>query len=165
MSAGLSASTMQTVRDGDGETYLLVKRSAESSRVRDPLTGAERYVDNEELSVVDGESPLATAASGVPEPVRRTLGAVRDDRSLGLLAVVVDEGPIAAIDLLDAADMCESDLHGTLTEFRAAGLVDEAEVAGRRGYEATAVAVEALELLRDGSAEEGDGSAEEGDGD
>ncbi|WP_049897760.1 DUF7346 family protein [Halorubrum distributum] len=148
---------MQTVRDGDGETYLLVKRSAESSRVRDPVTGAERYVDNEELSVVDGESLLATAASGVPEPVRRTLGAVRDDRSLGLLAVVVDEGPIAAIDLLDAADMCESDLHGTLTEFRAAGLVDEAEVAGRRGYEATAVAVEALELLRDGSAEEGDG--------
>ncbi|MFY4816290.1 DUF7346 family protein, partial [Haloarcula sp. AONF1] len=34
---------MQTVRDGDGETYLLVKRSAESSRVRDPATGAERY--------------------------------------------------------------------------------------------------------------------------
>ena len=139
---------MQTVRDGDGETYLLVKRSAESSRVRDPDTGAERYVDTEDLRVVEGESALATAASGVPEPVRRTLGAVRDERSLGLLAVVVDEGPIAAIDLLDAADMCESDLHGTLTEFRAAGLVDEAEVAGRRGYEATPVAVEALELLR-----------------
>ncbi len=154
--------TMQTVRDGDGETYLLVKRSAESSRVRDPATGAERYVDNDQLSVVDGESPLATAASGVPEPVRRTLGAVRDDRSLGLLAVVVDEGPIAAIDLLDAADMCESDLHGTITEFRAAGLVDEAEVAGRRGYEATPVAVEALEALRGGSADEGDG-VDEGD--
>ncbi|SFR33299.1 DUF7346 family protein [Halorubrum sodomense] len=139
---------MQTVHDGDGETYLLVKRSAESSRVRDPATGAERYVDNEELSVVDGESPLATAASGVPEPVRRTLGAVRDDRSLGLLAVVVDEGPIPAIDLLDAADMCESDLHGALSEFRAAGLVAEAEVAGRRGYEATPVAAEAMALLR-----------------
>ncbi|ELZ51441.1 hypothetical protein C464_00864 [Halorubrum coriense DSM 10284] len=139
---------MQTVRDGDGETYLLVKRSAESSRVRDPATGAERYVDNDDLRVVDGESPLATAASGVPEPVRRTLGAVRDDRSLGLLAVVVDEGPVAAIDLLDAADMCESDLHGSITEFRAAGLVEEGEVAGRRGYEATAVAVEALEFLR-----------------
>ncbi|WP_096394058.1 hypothetical protein [Halorubrum trapanicum] len=154
---------MQTVRDSDGETYLLVKRSAESSRVRDPATGAERYVDNEEISVVDGESPLATAASGVPEPVRRTLGAVRDDRSLGLLAVVVDEGPIAAVDLLDAADMCESDLHGTLTEFRAAGLVDEAEVAGQRGYEATPVAVEALGLLR-GEADEGDGVGED-DGD
>ena len=140
---------MQTVRDGDGDTYLLVKRSAESSRVRDPDTGAERYVDNDELRVVDGESPLATAASGVPEPVRRTLGAVRDDRSLGLLAVVVDAGPIAAIDLLDAADMCESDLHGVLSEFRAAGLVDEAEVAGQRGYEPTSVAVEAMDLLRD----------------
>ena len=148
---------MQTVRDGDGETDLLVKRSAESSRVRDPETGEERYVDNDQISVVDGESPLATAASGVPEPVRRTLGAVRDDRSLGLLAVVVDEGPIAAIDLLDAADMCESDLHGTITEFRAAGLIDEAEVAGRRGYEATSVAVEAMEQLRGGSADEGDG--------
>ena len=156
--------TMQTVRDGDGETYLLVKRSAESSRVRDPSTGEERYVDNDDLRVVDGESALATAASGVPEPVRRTLGAVRDDRSLGLLAVVVDEGPIAAIDLLDAADMCESDLHGTITEFRAAGLVEETEVAGRRGYEATAVAVEALGLLRDGSADEADG-VDEGDGD
>jgi len=142
---------MQTVRDATGETYLLVKRSAESSRVRDPATGEERYVDNDELRVVDGESPLATAASGVPAPVRRTLGAVRDDRSLGLLAVVVDEGPIAAIDLLDAADMCESDLHGTISEFRAAGLIDEVDVAGRRGYEATSVAVEAMGLLRGGS--------------
>jgi hypothetical protein len=145
---------MQTVRDAAGETYLLVKRSAESSRVRDPDTGEERYVDNDELSVVDGESPLATAASGVPAPVRRTLGAVRDDRSLGLLAVVVDEGPIAAIDLLDAADMCESDLHGTITEFRAAGLIEEVDVAGRRGYEAASVAVEAMGLLRGGSADE-----------
>ena len=142
---------MQTVRDAAGETYLLVKRSAESSRVRDPDTGEERYVDNDELSVVDGESPLATAASGVPAPVRRTLGAVRDDRSLGLLAVAVDEGPIAAIDLLDAADMCESDLHGTISEFRAAGLLDEVDVAGRRGYEATPVAVDAMGLLRGGS--------------
>ncbi|MGQ3328584.1 DUF7346 family protein [Halorubrum sp. FL23] len=142
---------MQTVRDAAGETYLLVKRSAESSRVRNPDTGEERYVDNDELRVVDGESPLVTAASGVPAPVRRTLGAVRDDQSLGLLAVVVDEGPLAAIDLLDAADMCESDLHGTLTEFRAAGLIEEVEVAGRRGYEATTVAVDAMGALRGGS--------------
>ncbi|WP_435094720.1 DUF7346 family protein [Halorubrum sp. N11] len=159
---------MQTVRDAAGETYLLVKRSAESSRVRDPATGEERYVDNDELSVVDGESPLATAASGVPASVRRTVGAVRDDRSLGLLAVVVDEGPIAAIDLLDAADMCESDLHGTLTEFRAAGLIDEAEVAGQRGYEATPVAVEAMGLLRGetgGDVDELDDGADERDGD
>ena len=151
MSDGRAVSTMQTVRDGDGETYLLVKRSAESSRVRDPATGAERYVDNEDLSVVDGESPLTTAASGVPEPVRRTLRAVHDDRSLGLLAVVVDEGPLSAIELLDTADMCESDLHGTVTELRAAGLIDEVDVGGRRGYAATDTASEALDRLRGGS--------------
>jgi len=50
--------------------------------------------------------------------------------------------------------MCESDLHGTITAFRAAGLIDEAEVAGQRGYEATPVAVEAIELLRGGSEDE-----------
>jgi len=122
--------------------------------VQDPATGEERYVDNDELRIVDGESPLATAASGVPAPVRRTLRAVRDDRSLGLLAVVVDEGPIAAIDLLDAADMCESDLHGTITEFRAAGLIDEAEVAGAARLRGDSVAVEAIELLRGGSEDE-----------
>ena len=153
---------MQTVRDADGDTYLLVKRSAESSRVRDPATGAERHVANDELSVVDGEPPLATAASGIPEPVRRTMRAVHDDRSLGLLAVVVDEGPLPVIDLLDATDLCESDLHGTVTELRAAGLIDEVEVADRRGYEATAVATEAIELLRggpDGRGAGGDGHA------
>jgi hypothetical protein len=141
---------MQTVRDADGETYLLVKRSARSSRVRDPATGAERYVDNDELSVVDGESPLATAAAGIPASVRQTVRAVHDERSLGLLVVVVDEGPLSAVELLDTADMCESDLHGTITELRAAGLIEEVEVGGRRGYAATDSASEAIELLRGG---------------
>ena len=139
---------MQTVRDANGDRYLLVKRSAESSRVRDPETGEERYVDNAALTVVDGESPLATAASGVPAPVRRLLRAVHNDRSLGLLAVIVDEGPLSVIELLDTADMCESDLHGTVTELRAAGLVREAEADGRRGYAPTAIAVEAVDSLR-----------------
>ncbi|WP_144799894.1 DUF7346 family protein [Halorubrum depositum] len=142
---------MQTVRDADGDTYLLVKRSAESSRVRDPATGAERYVDNDELRVVDGESPLATAASGIPASVRKAMRAVHDDRSLGLLAVVVDEGPLPVIELLDATDLCESDLHGTVTELRAAGLIDEVDVDGRRGYVATDDASEAIALLRGGS--------------
>jgi hypothetical protein len=139
---------MQTVRDADGETYLLVKRSAESSRVRDPATGTERYVDNDELSVVDGESPLATAAGGIPAPVRQIMRAVHDDRSLGLLLVVADDGPLSVIELLDTADLCESDLHGTVTELRAAGLIDTVEVNGRRGYVATDAASEGLELLR-----------------
>ncbi|MFO8115799.1 MAG: hypothetical protein R6U01_10665 [Halorubrum sp.] len=151
---------MQTVRDTDGETYLLVKRSAQSSRVRDPATGAERYVDNDELSVVDGESPLATAAGGIPASVRQAVRAVHDERSLGLLVVVVDEGPLSAIELLDTADMCESDLHGTITELRAAGLVDEVEVRGRRGYAATDSASEAIELLRGGPVGDDDASAD-----
>jgi len=142
---------MQTVRDADGDTYLLVKRSAESSRVRDPATGAERYVDNDELSVVEGEPPLATAASGIPSSVRKTIRAVHDDRSLGLLAVAVDEGPLPVIELLDATELCESDLHGTVTELRAAGLIDEVDVDGRRGYAATDDAREAIEFLRSGS--------------
>jgi len=141
---------MQTVRDADGDTYLLVKRSAESSRVRNPTTGEERHVANDELEVVDGESPLATAASGVPSSVRRTVRAVHGDRSLGLLAVVVDEGPLPVIELLDATDLCESDLHGTVTELRAAGLIDEVDVDGRRGYAPTDAASEAIELLRGG---------------
>ena len=139
---------MQTVRDANGDRYLLVKRSAESSRVRDPETGEERYVDNAALTVVDGESPLATAASGVPAPVRRLLRAVHNDRSLGLLAVIVDAGPLSVNELLDTADMCDSDLHGTVTELRAAGLVREADVAGRRGYAPTETAVEAVDSLR-----------------
>ena len=141
---------MQTVRHADGRTYLLVKRSGESSRVRDPRTGADRYVDNADLTVVDGESPLATAAAGVPDDVRRVLRAVHDDRSLGLLVVIVDSGPLSVIELLDETDVCESDLHGRLAEFRAAGLVAETEVAGRRGYEATDVAVNGIRYLRDG---------------
>ena len=161
MARGHAHLPMQTVRDADGETYLLVKRSAESSRVRDPATGAERYVDNDELSVVDGESSLATAASGIPASVRRTMRAVHDDRSLGLLAVVVDEGPIAVIELLDTADMCESDLHGTVTELRAAGLIDEVDVGGRRGYAATDAASDALERLREGSGGGNDRAADE----
>lgn len=146
---------MQTVRDADGETCLLIKRSAESSLVRDPTTGEERYVDNAALTVVDGESPLTTAASGVPAPVRQLLRAVHDDRSLGLLTVVVDEGPLSVIELLDTVDMCESDLHGTITELRVAGLIREAEVAGRRGYAATEAAVEAIETLRGVSSDTG----------
>ena len=141
-------STMQTVRDADGQTYLLVKRSGDSSRVRDPETGEERYVENAALETLEGESPLATAATGVSEPVRRTIRAVHDDRTLGLLVELVDDGPSSVVELMDAYDMCESDLHGRLAEFRVAELIEEVDVGGRRGYAATATAAEAVRLLR-----------------
>jgi len=85
---------MQTVADSEGTHYLLVKQSSDASLVRDPETGAEQYLDNDQLTVVDGESPLITAASAVDPAVRRLLTATHDDRSLGLVVELVDCGPV-----------------------------------------------------------------------
>ena len=139
---------MRTVRDDTGRRYLLVKQSGESSLVRDPETGAEQYVSNDRLSAVEGTSPLATAATAVPGSVRRLLTAVPNDRALGLVVELVDGGPTPVVDLLGAYDLCESDLHGLLSEFRAAGLVEEVEIHGLRGYDATDLAREAVGHLR-----------------
>ncbi|PSQ15122.1 hypothetical protein BRD00_15305 [Halobacteriales archaeon QS_8_69_26] len=139
---------MQTVRDGDGRRYLLVKRSGESSLVRDPATGEERYVPNDRLETVE-DSPLSAAAGSVPGPTRRAVLAAHDERALGLLVEVVDRGPVGVRTLLADYDLCESDLHGLLAEFRAAGLIAETRVAGERGYEATADGERAVERLRD----------------
>ncbi len=139
---------MQTVADSEGTHYLLVKQSSDASLVRDPETGAEQYLDNDQLTVVDGESPLITAASAVDPAVRRLLTATHDDRSLGLVVELVDCGPCSTLELLDGYGLCESDLHGLLAEFRAAGLVDEATAQGRRGYDATDLAHQAVDQLR-----------------
>lgn len=138
---------MQTVRDDAGRTYLLLKRSAESSKVRDPKTGTEQYIPNEQLTAVTDESPLEGASRAVPESVRKLLTAVRDERGLGLLVEVAEHGPVGVRQLLSTYDLCESDLHGLLAEFRAAGLVQEATVAGERGYEATDDALDALAII------------------
>ena len=143
---------MRTVRDADDDRYLLVKQSGDSSLIRDPESGAERYVANDDLEIVDDESPLATAAAGIDPAVRRLLTATYDDQSLGLLVELVDRGPLATVTLLDSYDLCESDLHGLLAEFRAAGLVEEAARAGQRGYDATELAERAVEKLRDSDA-------------
>lgn len=140
---------MRPVRDESGKRYLLVKRSEESSRVRDPATGEERYVATDRLDVDDSAAPLSTAASGIPAPVRRAITAVHDERALGLLVTVVDRDAIDVRTLLSATDLCESDLHGLLAELRAAGLLAETRIAGERGYEATDDARTAVERLRD----------------
>lgn len=139
---------MQTVRDESGSVYVLLKRSSDTSRVRDPRTGEERYLPTDELELVDGRSPLESVASGVSESVRRVLSATHDDRSLGLLLSIADDGPVSVVWLLEETTLCESDLHGLLAEFRAAGLVTETDVDGRRRYKATATLEEAAELLR-----------------
>jgi hypothetical protein len=139
---------MRTVEGPDGDRLLVRKASGDSLLVADPETGEERYVARADVSEIDGASPLETAAAGVPAPTRRVLTAVHDDESLGLLVELVDRGPLAAVTLLDAYDYCESDLHGQLAEFRAAGLVADARVAGERGYEATALAEDGVANLR-----------------
>jgi hypothetical protein len=139
---------MRSVRDEEGERYLLVKRSAESSLVRDPETGVERYLSNADLTVEEATSPLTTATDAVPASVRRVLTATSTERALGVLVELVDRGPLAVRTLLGDYDLCESDLHGVIAEFRAAGLVAETRVAGERGYEATDPARDAVARLR-----------------
>lgn len=139
---------MRTVRDPSGKRYLLVKEAAESSRIRDPETGEEHYRSNAELEPEAGDPPLRTAATGVPAAVRRAVLAVSDERTLGLLIELVDRGPLSVQSLLDSYELCESDLHGVLAEFRAAGLVTETTVGGERGYQPTTEAREAVATIR-----------------
>lgn len=139
---------MDTVRDRDGNRYLLLKRSSSASLVRDPETGDERYVRNDRLERVDGASALETAADGVDDAVVRLVRAVHDDETLGLLIELADGGPVAVRTLLERYDLCESDLHGRITECRAAGLLEEADVAGERGYRVTDDCVRALGVIR-----------------
>ena len=137
---------MQPV-EHDGDRYLLVKHSGESSLVRDPETGEERYLPNDEL-VATGDSPLAVAARAVPEPARRVLTAVHSERTLGALLELEARGPLSVREILGSYDLCESDVHGTFAELRAAGLVEAVEVDGERGYAATELASEGLAALR-----------------
>jgi hypothetical protein len=136
-----------TTVEHDGDRYVLVKRSSDSSLVRDPETGAERYLPNDELTTTD-ESPLVVAAGSIPEPRRRLLTAVHDEQVLGLLVELDDRGPLSVRELLGRYDLCESDLHGRVGELRAAGLVREADVGGERGYETTEIASDGLAALR-----------------
>lgn len=141
-------SPQQTVRDGDGNQYLLLKRSSESSLVRDPATGERRHLPNDSLELVEDEEPLSTYASTVPADVRGVLSAVRNDTALGLLLAIDASGPVGVRTLLDETTLCESDLHGMLAEFQVAGLIEEATVAGERGYDTTETATTALARLR-----------------
>lgn len=140
---------MRTVRDQSGTRYVLVKQSSDASLVRDPETGTEQHIPNEDLVTVDGESPLATAATAVPEAVRTVVTAAHDDQTLGLLVELDARGPLTAQELLSSADLCESDFVGLVTELRAAGLLEEARVTGEPGYGTTETAAAAIEILTD----------------
>lgn len=139
---------MRTVEDAAGDRYLLLEQSGDTWLVLDPETGSRRHLPAAALSVVGGEAPLETAARAVPEAVRRDLDHP-SDRAVGLLAEIRRREPVGVRGLLGDYDLCESDLHGLLAEFRAAGLVAETDVAGERGYHVTDLARDGLAVLRD----------------
>lgn len=151
---------MKSVQDDTGKRYLLLKRSEHASLVRDPRNGNECYVQNDRLEDVD-ESPLETAARTVPGPVRTLLTTVSDEATLGLLIELAERGPLGVRAILDADAFCESDLHGRLTVLTTAGLLDETEVAGERGYRITDECRRALEAI---NAIDGDSDAVEPSG-
>lgn len=113
------------------------------------MTGDERYIENERLEHIADDVPLETVARTVPDAVRRVLSAVRNERALGLLLVIDRQGPIAVSDVLELSDLCESDVNGLVSEFRAAGLVEPESVVGVPGYATTELASEGLAVLCD----------------
>lgn len=134
---------MRPVKDESGDRYLLLKRSTESSLVRDLSTGERRHLPNEDLSVVGAGQPLEVVASALAADRRDRLP-VSDDRAVGVLVELVQGGPRPVRDLLGRTELCESDLNGIVGELRAAGLVTETTVDGRRGYGATETAADLL---------------------
>jgi predicted nucleotidyltransferase len=140
--------TRRTVEDTEGNRYLLIKQSGESSLVRQPETGDRRHIPNEDLTVVEDASTVDTVLESLSEDVLTLVTAVHDDRMLAVLHEIDVEGPIAVRTLLSAYDFCESDLHGILGELTAGGLVRETRVAGERGYETTERASVALDTVR-----------------
>lgn len=137
---------MRTVQTPDGTTYLLLKESSDSSLVRNPRTGVDEFLPNDDLEPVE-EAPLVTAASAIPEAVRTLITATHSEHTLGLLVDLHQHGPRAVRGMLETHDLCESDLLGAITEFRAAGLVEETTVAGERGYRLTDDGTTAVEFL------------------
>lgn len=137
------------VEDDSGTRYLLLKRSSESSLVRNVETGEREHIPNDQLDGLADTSTLDAILTPVPEAVRTLLSAVHDDRALAVLLELDSAGPMGVRQLLSAYDFCESDLHGLLVELQAAGLIEETTVAGERGYAATETATEALAILTD----------------
>ncbi|QLG47349.1 DUF7346 family protein [Natrinema halophilum] len=139
---------MKSLQDDTGKRYFLLKQSADASLVRDPATGNECYIQNDRLEEIDEESALETAARSIDDPILRLLTNVHDEETLGLLIELGERGPLDVRTLLDAYELCESDLHGRLTVLSAAGLIAEAEIAGERGYRVTETCETALDAIR-----------------
>lgn len=135
------------VRDGDGNRYLLLKQSNESSLVRDAETGERKHLPTDDLEPVEDGSTVATVLESIPDEVVTLITAAHEERALALLVELDAEGPMAVRTLMAEYDFCESDLHGLLGELQAAELIAEVTVVGERGYETTSTATQALDHL------------------
>jgi hypothetical protein len=116
---------MQTVRDADDQVYLLLERGERSCRVRDPVTGTERSVRSETLEAAS-VPVLRAIGRAASSTIGARLNTIVDDRTLGLLCEIRRREPVGVRPLLDDYGLCESDLHGTVGELRAAGLIEPA---------------------------------------
>lgn len=133
------------VRDEAGNRYILEKESGSSSRVRDPETGERMHLPTETLEPVADTTPFDGAGETLDPASVSISDGITDRRSLGLLAHLDEHGPQSVRALLGESTLCESDLHGRLTELTAAGLLTEVTIHGERGYELTEVARDALD--------------------
>ena len=138
---------MKRVRDDDGRTYHLLKRSGDSALVRDVETGVERYRPVNELQAIDRGSPTDDHLEAIPRPVRTLVRATPNEDALAVLALLDRRGPLSVRRLLDETTFCESDVNGIVTGFRLAGLLTEVDVNGERGYATTETATRALEVI------------------
>jgi hypothetical protein len=139
---------VQPVRDADGNRLLLRKESGDSALVYDPESGEERHVERSTLTPLE-EPPLeATARAAIGDEVRQLLLAIPNERALGLLVTLADRGPQSVRTMMTETTFCESDLSGLLASLAAAGVIEESDVAGERGYAITPTARRSLEALR-----------------
>jgi len=140
---------MRVVRDGAGRINVVRERSDEQRVLVDPATGTERTVSAADVVPVVDEPELELVASALPDPTDSPLASIGDARARGILGVLEAAGPLPATMLLAFESLCESDLHGTVGELRAAGLVAETTVDGHSGYRMTETAARTLADLRD----------------
>jgi hypothetical protein len=128
---------MRIAVDSEGHPHLLRSSSGGSTRITDLRTGADTSTDTVSLFEPE-DSSLAVVAQGlsIPEGSNESVGPSK--RARGLLGLLAVAGPLGGRELIDLADCCESDLHGTLGELAAGGLVERTTVHGERGYDVTA---------------------------
>ncbi|MFW6435455.1 MAG: DUF7346 family protein [Halovenus sp.] len=115
----------------DGESYFILQQVlAEDCRLRHFPSGSVTTRPCESITPVNSDD-LGEIFEEVDTDVAVSPAAT------SLLLELAVGGPASARELLDRFDVCESDLHGAVSELRAAGVLEPTTVYGERGYRAT----------------------------